>query len=412
MSDSDALGLEKKLWMAADKLRSNMDAAVYKHVVLGLIFLKYISDSFEELYEELRANPEADEEDEDEYIAKRIFWVPKNARWGGIKENARKSDIGVIIDESMIAIEKCNATLRGVLPKDYSRPTLNKVKLGELVDLISTIGFGNEVYQGKDLLGRVYEYFLGQFASAEGKKGGQFYTPRSIVDLLVSMLRPMQGRIYDPCCGSGGMFVLSQRFVEAHGGRIDEVSIYGQESNDTTWRLAKMNLAMRNINANLGEGPADTFTKDLHDDMRADFIIANPPFNMSDWGQPNLLGDKRWVYSTPPKGNANYAWLQHMIFHLSSNGMAGIVLANGSLSAKSVEGEIRREIINADLLDCVIALPDKLFYNTAIPCCLWLFSKNKAQSKFRSRNGETLFIDAREMGNMLVLPDGKISRKQ
>jgi type I restriction enzyme M protein len=400
--NSDALGFENQLWEAADKLRSNMDAAVYKHVVLGLIFLKYISDSFDELYEALKADHEADEEDEDEYIAQKVFWVPKAARWTKLKDNARQPEIGQIIDDAMRAIEKRNLALKGVLPKDYARQDLDKVKLGELVDLIGGIGLGDKENRSKDILGRVYEYFLGQFASAEGKKGGQFYTPRSIVKLLVEMIRPFKGRIYDPCCGSGGMFVQSDLFIKEHGGKIQDLAIYGQESNPTTWRLFKMNLALRRISANIGPNPADTFGKDLHPDLRADYIIANPPFNIKDWGQPNLLDDPRWIYGIPSKKNANYAWVQHIIHHLSTNGMAGFVLANGSLSSKTNgEGDIRQAIIEADLLDCVVALPGQLFFNTQIPACLWLLSKNKADRRFRDRRGETLFIDCRRMGEMI-----------
>ena len=402
MDNSDGLGFEKRLWAAADKLRSNMDAAVYKHVVLGLIFLKYISDAFDDLFEALKADTEADEEDEDEYLAKKVFWVPKKARWIYLKANARQPEIGQIIDDAMRAIEKRNPPLKGVLPKDYARPTLDKVKLGELVDLIGDIGLGSKDNQSKDVLGRVYEYFLGQFASAEGKKGGQFYTPRSIVRLLIEMLRPFKGRIYDPCCGSGGMFVQSDLFLKEHGGRIDDLSIYGQESNDTTWRLFKMNLTLRRIAANVGIEPADTFSKDQHPDLRADYIIANPPFNIKDWGQPNLIDDHRWTYGLPPEKNANFAWVQHIIHHLSNNGMAGFVLANGALSSKNNgEGDIRKAIIEADLLDCVVALPDKLFYNTGIPASLWFFSKNKADPRFRDRRGETLFIDCRNIGDMI-----------
>lgn len=403
MSDSDKLGFEKKLWEAADKLRSNMDAAVYKHVVLGLIFLKYISDAFDELYATLKKDPVADEEDEDEYIAKKVFWVPKDARWFNLKNNARQPEIGQIIDDAMRAIENRNPTLKGVLPKDYARPDLDKVKLGELVDLIGSIGLGNKENQSKDILGRVYEYFLGEFASAEGKKGGQFYTPRSIVKLLVEMLRPFRGRIYDPCCGSGGMFVQSDLFIKEHGGKIKDLAIYGQESNPTTWRLFKMNLALRKIAANAGSEPKDTFSKDLHPDLRADYIIANPPFNISDWGQPNLLDDPRWIYGVPPEGNANFAWVQHMIHHLSINGKAGFVLANSSLSSSGKEGEIRTQIVDADLVECIVSLPDKLFFNTGIPACLWFLKKNKSERGTGvSRSNQVLFIDASRMGKMIT----------
>jgi len=398
------LGFEAKMWQAADKLRSNMDAAEYKHVVLGLIFLKYISDAFEEQHAKLIAEQDqgADPEDPDEYLAFNIFWVPKEARWERLQANAKQPVIGKLIDDAMVAIERDNKSLKGVLPKDYSRPALDKQRLGELIDLIGTIGLGDAENRSKDLLGRVYEYFLGQFASAEGKKGGQFYTPRCIVQVLVEILTPYKGRVFDPCCGSGGMFVQSEKFVEAHGGRLGDISVYGQESNSTTWRLAQMNLAIRGIDANLGPEHADSFHRDMHKDLKADYIIANPPFNMSDWGGERLREDVRWKYGIPPAGNANYAWVQHFIHHLAPNGIAGFVLANGSMSSnQSGEGEIRKRIIQADLVDCMVALPGQLFYSTPIPACLWFVTRNKRNSRFRDRCGETLFIDARKLGSLV-----------
>jgi len=397
------LGFEQTLWQAADKLRNNMDAAEYKHVVLGLIFLKYISDAFQERYEVLKNEPHADVEDRDEYQAENVFWVPKKARWDYLQANAKQPTIGKLIDDAMVAIEKENPKLKGVLPKNYARPVLDKRRLGELIDLIGTIGLGSEENRSMDILGRVYEYFLSQFASAEGKKGGQFYTARCIVRLLVSMLAPHENaRIYDPCCGSGGMFVQSEEFVEANGGRREAVSIFGQESNPTTWRLAAMNLAIRHIEANLGSENDDTFHNDLHKDLKADFIIANPPFNMKDWGGERLRDDLRWKYGAPPVGNANFAWVQHFIYHLAPNGLAGFVLANGSMSSNtSGEGDIRKAIIEADLVDCMISLPGQLFYSTPIPVCLWFLARNKGYAKFRDRRGETLFIDARKMGVLI-----------
>jgi len=409
------LGFEQKLWQAADKLRSNMDAAEYKHVVLGLIFLKYISDAFEEHHKKIEkdtSDPKSglyvkDQssryyvmEDKDEYLAENIFWVPKESRWEFLQDNAKKPEIGKLIDSAMEAIEKENPSLKGVLPKDYARPSLNKQVLGELIDLVGTIGLGDKENRSKDILGRVYEYFLGQFADAEGKKGGQFYTPRSIVAVLVEMLEPYKGRIFDPCCGSGGMFVQSEKFIEAHGGRIGDISVYGQESNSTTWRLSKMNMAIRKIDANIQLG--DSFHNDQHKDLKANFIIANPPFNMSDWGGENLQDDVRWKFGVPPKNNANFAWVQHFIHHLAPTGTAGFVLANGSMSSNtSGEGEIRRKIVEADLVDCMVALPSQLFYNTAIPACLWFISRDKSNGKFRNRKKEILFIDARNMGQMV-----------
>ncbi|MFA5002161.1 MAG: class I SAM-dependent DNA methyltransferase [Methanolinea sp.] len=398
------LGFEATLWAAADKLRNNMDAAEYKHVVLGLIFIKYISDAFEEKHAELLAHQQegADPEDPDEYVRYNVFWVPKEARWAHLQNNAKQPTIGKIIDDAMVAIERDNPSLKGVLPKDYARPVLDKTRLGELIDLIGTIGLGDTENRSKDILGRVYEYFLSQFASAEGKKGGQFYTARCVVRLLVEMIEPYKGRVYDPCCGSGGMFVSSEKFVEAHGGKIGDISIYGQESNPTTWKLAKMNLAIRGIEGNLGQEHADSFHRDLHPDLRADFILANPPFNMKDWGGERLRDDARWRFGVPPSGNANFAWVQHFIHHLAPTGIAGFVLANGSMSSnQSGEGEIRKNIVDADLVDCMIVLPGQLFYSTQIPVCLWFVTRDKKNSRFRDRRGQTLFIDARKMGQLV-----------
>ena len=404
-NDSGAtLGFEATMWAAADKLRNNMDAAEYKHVVLGLIFLKYISDAFEEKHTHLVAEKSkgADPEDPDEYRAFNIFWVPKEARWSFLQANAKQPTIGKLVDDAMVAIERDNPSLKGVLPKDYGRPVLDKQRLGELIDLIGTIGLGDKESRSKDILGRVYEYFLSQFASAEGKKGGQFYTPRCVVRVLVEMLAPYKGRVFDPCCGSGGMFVQSEKFVEAHGGRVGDISIYGQESNHTTWRLAKMNLAIRGIDGNLGAEPADSFSRDLHKDLKADYVLANPPFNDSDWKGEMLREDVRWKYGAPPVGNANYAWVQHFIHHLAPNGLAGFVLANGSMSSnQSGEGEIRKAIIEADLVDCMVALPGQLFYSTQIPVCLWFVAREKKNGRFRDRRGRTLYIDARKLGTMV-----------
>jgi len=406
------IGFEAKLWLAADKLRNNMDAAEYKHVVLGLIFLKYISDTFEEHHDKLIAGKGeyegANPEDKDEYLAANVFWVPKEARWPHLQANAKQSTIGKIVDDAMVAIERDNPRLKGVLPKDYARPALDKHRLGELIDLIATITLtaaseGEKTHRSVDLLGRVYEYFLTRFASAEGKNGGQFYTPSCVVRCLVEMLAPYKGRIYDPACGSGGMFVQSEKFVESHGGKLGDISIYGQESNATTRRLAVMNLALRGIEADFGPEHADTFRRDLHPDLRADYVLANPPFNDSDWFRKD--DDVRWQYGVPPKGNANFAWVQHFIHHLAPQGMAGFVLANGSMSSnQSGEGDIRRALIDADLVDCMVALPSQLFYSTAIPVCLWFLAKNKnADTKrgFRDRRKQTLFIDARKLGSMV-----------
>jgi type I restriction enzyme M protein len=411
------LGFEEKLWKAADKMRSNMDAAEYKHIVLGLIFLKYISDAFEEkrvLLIKETSDPKSNlytlkdkdrdfiVEDKDEYAAENIFFVPKKARWPYLQTNAKQPNIGKLIDDAMDEIEKLNPTLKGVLPKNYARQSLDKQRLGELIDLIGTIGLGDKENRSKDILGRVYEYFLGQFADAEGKKGGQFYTPRSIVQLLIQMLEPYKGRVFDPCCGSGGMFVQSEKFVQAHGGKINDISIYGQESNQTTWRLCKMNLAIRGIDSNIAWNNEGSFLNDAHRDLRADFVIANPPFNDSDWKGDQLRDDVRWKFGTPPTGNANFAWVQHFIFHLSPTGTAGFVLANGSMSSNtSGEGEIRKSIIEADMVDCMVSLPTQLFYNVMIPACLWFITRDKKNHKFRNRTNETLFIDARKLGVMV-----------
>jgi len=415
-----SLGFEDKLWAAADLLRNNMDPAEYKHVVLGLLFLKYINDAFSERQEQLRlavADPESDYyvdederedeveallEDRDEYTAENVFWVPAEARWSTLKARAKLPSIGKEIDAAMEAIEAENKKqLKGVLPKIYALPNLDKEKLGKLIDLMSGIGLGSKEHQDKDTLGRVYEYFLARFAGSEGKGGGEFYTPVSIVRLLVEMLEPYSGRVYDPCCGSGGMFVQSLKFIEAHNGKRTQITVYGQESNHTTWRMARMNMAIRGIEAKLGTKHADSFHEDLHKDLRADYILANPPFNISEWGGDRREGDVRWQYGTPPKGNANYAWIQHFIHHLAPNGSAGFVLANGSMSSmQSGEGDIRKALVEGDLVDCIVACPGQLFYATQIPVCLWFMTKNKAREGQRDRKGETLFIDARKLGKM------------
>lgn len=396
------VGFETKLWAAADALRNNMDAAEYKHVVLGLIFLKYISDAFDAKHAELedQSAQGADSEDPDEYRAASIFWVPKEARWAQLKASAPQPTIGTLVDDAMAAIERDNPSLKGVLPKDFGRAGLDKQRLGQIINLVSDIALGSATDRAKDTLGRVYEYFLARFASAEGKSGGQFYTPSRVVRVLVEMLAPYKGRVYDPCCGSGGMFVSSEKFIEAHSGKIGDISIYGQESNYTTWRLAKMNLAIRGIDAQIGHG--DTFHNDKHPDLKADYVLANPPFNDSDWRGELLKNDKRWIYGVPPASNANYAWVQHFIHHLAPTGLAGFVLANGSMSSnQSGEGEIRKAIVEADLVDCMVALPGQLFYSTQIPVCLWFLARNKKNGRFRDRRGETLFIDARELGSMV-----------
>lgn len=406
------VGYEAQLWQMADALRGSMDAAEYKHVVLGLIFLKYISDAFEEQRARLVAEQSqgADPEDPDEYRALSIFWVPPEARWGHLKAQARQPTIGRLVDDAMAGIERDNAALKGVLPKDYARPALDKTRLGQLIDMVSNIQVGDEEARARDVLGRVYEYFLEKFALAEGRKGGEFLTPHSVVNLLVEMIEPYRGRVYDPCCGSGGMFVQSLTFIRAHasgngnsfaaGGKPKaDISIYGQESNYTTWRLARMNLALRGIDGQIAHG--DTFHADRHPDLKADFILANPPFNISDWGGERLAGDKRWQYGAPPKGNANYAWVQHIVHHLAPAGVAGFVLANGSMSSnQSGEGEIRKSLVEADLVDCMVALPGQLFYSTQIPACLWFLARDRKNGKFRDRRGELLFIDARKLGRM------------
>lgn len=407
--------IKKTLWAAADKLRANMDAAEYKHLVLGLIFLKYVSDTFAARRAEVIArlrNPDdeyyygeaseddlaAEADDRDYYTAVNVFWVPEGARWEHLRGQAKQPTIGRSIDDALTLIEGENPKLKGILDKRYGRAQLPDGKLGELVDLVSTIGFGDNPSTARDVLGQVYEYFLGQFASAEGKKGGQFYTPASIVQTLVAVLAPHHGKVYDPCCGSGGMFVQSEKFIEAHGGKLGDVSIYGQESNPTTWRLAAMNLAIRGIDFNLGREPGDTFTRNQHPDLRADYILANPPFNISDWWHGSLEGDPRWVYGDPPQGNANYAWLQHMLHHLKDTGRAGIVLANGSMSSsQNNEGVIRAAMVDADVVEVMVALPGQLFFNTQIPACLWFLAKSKPAA----RKGQVLFIDARKLGRMI-----------
>ena len=394
------LGFEAEMFKAADKLRGNMEPSDYKHVALGLIFLKYISDAFAAKHKALLAEDAQAAEDKDEYLADNVFWVPKEARWSHLQANAKLPTIGTLIDDAMRAIEKDNESLKGVLPKDYARPALNKVMLGELIDLISGIALNEEGGRSKDILGRVYEYFLGQFAGAEGKRGGEFYTPRSVVRVLVEMLEPYQGRIYDPCCGSGGMFVQSEKFVQEHGGRIGDIAIYGQESNYTTWRLAKMNLAVRGIDSDIRWNNEGSFHKDELRDLKADYVLANPPFNISDWGGDRLREDVRWKFGAPPVGNANYAWLQHIYHHLAPNGTAGVVLANGSMSSnQSGEGDIRKAMLEADAVDCMVALPGQLFYSTQIPACLWFLARNKNPGKsLRDRRGQVLFIDARKLG--------------
>jgi type I restriction enzyme M protein len=404
----DTDSFEQKLWKSADKLRKNIDAAEYKHIVLGLVFLKYISDAFDELYQKLVTGDGeyegADPEDKDEYVAENVFFVPQEARWSFIQGKAKQADIGQMVDRAMIAIEAENQKrLKGILPKVYGQQKFDPASLGGLIDLIGSIALGGSEARSKDLLGEVYEYFLGQFALNEGKKGGQFYTPESIVRLLVEMLEPYEGRVFDPCCGSGGMFVQSQKFVEAHQGRLDNVSIYGQESNETTYKLCRMNLAIRGIDgSNIKWNPEGSFLNDAHPDLKADFVIANPPFNDSDWSGDQLKDDGRWQYGMPPTGNANFGWVQHFLYHLAPTGSAGFVLSNGSLSSNtSGEGQIRQSLVRADLVDCVVMLPTQLFYNTGIPACLWFLSRYKNGNKNRSRRGEVLFIDASELGYML-----------
>lgn len=399
--------LEKQLWKTADKLRKNIDAAEYKHIVMGLIFLKYISDAFEGLYDKLQKGEGeyagSDPEDRDEYKAENVFFVPPIARWSYLQSRAKQPEIGKDVDNAMDAIEKENPSLKGVLPKVYARGNLDTTSLGGLIDLVGNIALGDAKARSADILGHVFEYFLGEFALAEGKKGGQFYTPRSVVQLLVEMLEPYNGRIFDPCCGSGGMFVQSEKFVAEHQGKVNDISIYGQESNQTTWRLCKMNLAIRSIDSSQvkwnNEG---SFLNDVHKDLKADYVIANPPFNDSDWSGDLLRKDGRWKYGTPPSGNANYAWIQHFLYHLSPSGQTGFVLAKGSLTSKSSgEGEIRKELVEGRLVDCIVNLPPKLFLNTQIPACLWFLSRNKANGKYRNRTDEILFIDARNMGHLI-----------
>jgi len=418
--------LEKQLWKSADKLRKNIDAAEYKHVVLGLIFLKYISDAFEELFEKLKAGDlsasngqaegeyaGADPEDKDEYKAENVFFVPIDARWNFFLSKAKQPTIGKTVDEAMDAIEKENPSLKGVLPKVYARQNLDPTSLGELIDMIGNIALGDAKSRSADILGHVFEYFLGEFALAEGKKGGQFYTPRSVVELLVKMLEPYKGRVFDPCCGSGGMFVQSEKFVTEHQGKINDISIYGQESNQTTWRLAKMNLAIRGLDSSQvkwnNEG---SFLNNAHKDLKCDYIIANPPFNVSDWSGDLLRKDGRWQYGTPPTGNANYAWIQHFIYHLAPSGQAGFVLAKGSLTSKtSGEGDIRQKLIEEGLVDCIVNLPAKLFLNTQIPASLWFMSRNRSNGKYRDRSKEILFIDARNMGHLINRRTRELSKE-
>lgn len=398
--------MEKQLFKAADKLRKNIDAAEYKNVVLGLVFLKYISDTFEELYNKLSSGEGeyagANPEDIDEYRAQNVFFVPKEVRWSYLHGRAKLPTIGEDLDNAMEAVEKLNPSLKGILPRVYARPNLDKASLGGLIDLIGNIALGDEASRAKDLLGHVYEYFLGEFANAEGKKGGQFYTPKSIVKLMVEMIEPYKGRIYDPCCGSGGMFIMSEKFIKAHSGRIDDIAVYGQESNQTTYRLARMNLAIRGIDATgVKWNTEGSFLKDAHPDLKADFILANPPFNVSDWSGELLQNDPRWQYGKPPAGNANFAWIQHMLYHLSPNGIMATVLANGSLSSQSSgEGDIRKALIDANLVDCVVMLPKQMFFNTGIPACIWFLSRKRVGNTDRKKKDEVLFIDASDVGFM------------
>jgi type I restriction enzyme M protein len=423
-SDNNDLAYADVLWKSADSLRGQVDAAEYKHVVLGLLFLKYISDSFQSRRDELQAEltldgikPDQIErllESRDEYAAERVFWVPPESRWPNLQNQATRPEIATLIDDAILAVERDNPNLKSKLPRDYARRGIDPVKMAGLINLIAQIGFKGPRKEARDTLGRVYEYFLGKFAAAEGKLGGEFYTPRSVVRVLVEMLEPYAGRVYDPACGSGGMFVQSEKFAEAHGGNKTDVSIFGQESNPTTWRLAHMNLAIHGIEANLGPAPGDTFLRDAHPDLKADFVLANPPFNVSDWSGALLRGDKRWTYGDPPVGNANYAWIQHFIHHLAypngkGGGVAGFVMANGSLSSNTGgEGEIRRKIVEADFVDCIVAMPAQLFFTTGIPVCLWFLTRDKSGKNIRKgtphrpdgRKGETLFIDARKLGTL------------
>ncbi|MFC4709418.1 class I SAM-dependent DNA methyltransferase [Enterococcus eurekensis] len=389
------IGFEKELWAAADAMRNHVSSSEYRKVVVGLIFLKYVSDAFEHRYQELIEEGYGDEEDRDAYMEKNVFFVPENARWKLIAEKSYTPEIGIVLDDAMRAIEKENKTLKNVLPIIYANPDLDKRVLGNVVDIFTNINM-HDANEEKDLLGRAYEYFIEQFAAQEGKGGGEFYTPTSIVKTIVEILKPYKGRVYDPACGSGGMFVQSAKFITEHSGNINDLSIYGQESNPDTWKMAKMNMAIRGLEANFGPYHANTFLKDLHPTLKADYIMANPPFNISDWWESSLEGDRRWTYGTPPKGNANYAWIQHMISHLAPGGKIGLVLANGSLStATSGEGDIRKNIIEADLIEGIVALPANLFYSVTIPACLWFISRDKKQT------GKTVFIDARKMGELV-----------
>ncbi|QKF83365.1 type I restriction-modification system subunit M [Halarcobacter ebronensis] len=409
MTTTANVGFEKELFKMADKLRNNMDAGEYKHIVLGLIFLKYISDKFNERYEKLVQEGDGFEEDKDEYIMDNIFWVPKESRWQVLRDNANSPEIGKLVDNALLQIEKENNSLKGVMDKRYAKPDLDKTKLGELITLITNVSA--KYHDEKDLMGRVYEYFLNAFADITG---GEFYTPTSVVKTIVEMIEPYKGRVYDPACGSGGMFIQSGKFIQEHSQNINNISIYGQESNPTTWRLCKMNLAIRGLDGNLGAHHADSFHNDLHKNLKADFAMANPPFNISDWGGERLKDDDRWQWGIPPVGNANYAWLSHILTHLGSRaGLGAVVLANGSLSSNtSNEGNIRRAMIEDDKVDAIVALPDKLFYSTGIPVCLWILSQNKSHEKHRDRTGETLFIDARNLGEMVTRKHRELSEKE
>lgn len=385
-------GLAERLWGAANKLRGNISPSDYKYVVLGLIFLKYVSDAFSVRYQEA-IDENYDPEDHDWYLAENVFWISEKARWEYLAARAKQPEIGVLVDDAMEAIAHDNPSLKGVLPKDYAREALDKRRLGGLIDLFTNIKF--DTVSAGDLLGRVYEYFMGKFADSEGRRGGEFYTPRSIVQLLVEMLEPYSGRVYDPCCGSGGMFVWSEKFVKKHAGRTSDIAVYGQELNETTWRLAKMNMAIRGIDANIKRG--DTLVDDRLPSLKADYILANPPFNIRDWGQERLQNDVRWKYGLPPKGNANFAWIQHMIYHLGLHGTAGFVLANGSMSSQTGgEGDIRKQLVLNDMVDAIVTLPSQLFFNVATPCCLWFVSHDRA-----NRHGKVLFIDGRNLGEMV-----------
>ena len=401
-SSGAVIGFEEKLWLLADKLRGSLSPGEYKDVVLGLIFLKYVSDAFEARHQALVAEGE-DAEDRDHYTAENVFWVPQTARWSVLKKSAKQPKIGVLIDQAMDAIERENPTLRQTLTKDFARPALDKQRLGELIDLLSDIELIDPENTTKDILGRVYEYFIKKFASAEGRLGGDFYTPQSVVRTMVEMIEPTKGRVFDPCCGSGGMFVQSEKFLEAHGGNAGDIAVYGQEFNASTWRLARMNLAIRGIESNLGNAWADSFRNDLHKPLKAEFVLTNPPFNVSDWGGEGLRDDVRWAYGVPPVGNANFAWMQHVLHHLApERGVGAVVMANGSMSSQqSGEGAIRQKMVDEDVVDCVVAMPGQLFYATQIPVCIWIFARNKAAAPFRKRKGEVLFIDARKLGTLV-----------